>query len=467
MAAIAESTLQVLIVDPSLTLGDPAQEARTFFEACRRELQRYLLTSPLTTPGTLWSTHPGSDDVVIFFNRSDTAYGPELEGLLRRAVDQRARVIPIAMTKEQRRPPDMVSIHQSADVISQLRQITNEGIFDVTQQFAQRVLPSSALETVAVMLARTVAAMLQPTLAKDRMRYFISHRRVDGEELAAELYRRLNARQHHAFQDASSVRPGEETQKVVEANLAAADAVIFLDTPKEIDRLQLIYRVRMPRASGRYPERHCTHVLQLYARRPSEEDRKNFQQQLQSHGYFPHHKRHGPYCDAAVLLSLPPTLPPVSAQPGSMTIDNIDEYLRSVACKYARKKQEGRGKELIISGSFRQAGLGRREPHPYATRYSKLPVFPHWGAGRAGRGPGLRGERSRMGPGAQLADARAERGAGDQPRLRAARRAGAARGGAHGHVVRTGILLIRTAPDRSKERSEWRNEAQRDSVPGC
>jgi len=75
---------------------------------------------------------------------------------------------------------------------------------------------------------------IQPTMAVHRMDLFISHRRIDGEILAAAFYNELRRRADdaEAFRDLINIQVGKEAQEEIEQNLFKSDAVIFIDTPQ-------------------------------------------------------------------------------------------------------------------------------------------------------------------------------------------------------------------------------------------
>nr|WP_249365688.1 TIR domain-containing protein [Cytobacillus citreus] len=60
---------------------------------------------------------------------------------------------------------------------------------------------------------------------------FLSHRRIDGEEIAGAFYDELCLRAQDRFRDLSDILVGEDAQEVIERNLRKSDAVVFLDTP--------------------------------------------------------------------------------------------------------------------------------------------------------------------------------------------------------------------------------------------
>jgi hypothetical protein len=123
----------------------------------------------------------------------------------------------VAAARDERHPPALIENRQSFDVVELLR---------------QRALDPSQVATVAIVFARQVFSILKPTLAVEPMHLFLSHRRFDGEEVAASFHGTLLSTAQNAFRDLFDIRVGEDSQEVIEARLRESDAVIFLDTPK-------------------------------------------------------------------------------------------------------------------------------------------------------------------------------------------------------------------------------------------
>lgn len=208
--------MNVFIVHPKLTVPD-AESAGGFYEACRQELEEYLPVTSLKTLESLGSANPGAADAVVFFNRADQDYAAPLVKFLTASAGAGAELFPVALDERMRVPPATAAKRQS---------------FDIKEQLRQRDLPEANVATVAAAFARTLISRVQPTLSKEKMRLFLSHRRLDGEEVAAALHRLLSNRDEMAFRDLSAVRVGEGAQEKIEAALAQSDAVLFLDTPK-------------------------------------------------------------------------------------------------------------------------------------------------------------------------------------------------------------------------------------------
>jgi hypothetical protein len=226
----------VYVIAPSLTVRtSPVAEA--FLEAFHRNLLEYGSVSNLRTASALLMTEPDAGDVVVFFNRPDTAYESQVLKFLEKTKRAGAEILPVAATKEERQPPALVEDRQSFDVVEQLR---------------QRALDPSQVTTIATVFARQVLSILKPTLAVEPMHLFLSYRRFDGEEIAASFHRTLINTTQKAFRDLFDVRMGMDAQEIIEARLRESDAVIFLDTPKAgespwiIKELQMALSLQLP-----------------------------------------------------------------------------------------------------------------------------------------------------------------------------------------------------------------------------
>lgn len=207
--------MRVYIVHPNLTNVGPS--AHDFYAACKDELEQYVEVSTVRAGVVAQAAEFTPGDAILFFNRPDQNYDTSLRALFAAAAKAKIEVFPVALTPESRVPPAELSDKQSFDVADQLR---------------QRSLTDANIRTVAIVLARAVVSRLQPTLSRERMRLFISHRRVDGEELAAAFYDRMVVRAQECFRDLIDVRVGQDAQEVIEANLLQSDAVVFIDTPQ-------------------------------------------------------------------------------------------------------------------------------------------------------------------------------------------------------------------------------------------
>lgn len=207
--------MKAYFIHPSLTLGNHEQ-AENFYDICYKEMEDYIEVISVKSETVILSIDIVFEDIIIFFNRDDQNYNSIFTTFLTDAFANKDQFFPIAISKDHRLPPTPLSM-QSFDVIDALR---------------QRRLTDGNITTVAYALARIIICRIQPTLSKEDMQIFISHRRIDGEELAALFYSEFRIRAESAFRDLIDIRVGEDAQEIIEENLKKSDVVIFIDTPK-------------------------------------------------------------------------------------------------------------------------------------------------------------------------------------------------------------------------------------------
>lgn len=209
--------MTVYIIDPLLTLG-VHEDATIFATYCIRELEQHVTTSRLASRYTLAAAKVSRDDIVILFNGPPTTE-PAVHEFLDRGDRAGIQFIPVAIDQSVRRPLGAAARVQSFDLIDELR---------------LRDLEHSQIPTVASAFARIVIARVQPTLCKEQMRLFISHRRLDGEELAFAFWEQAKRRvtSNRVFRDLSDLRVGVDNDEKILESLGQSDAVVFLDTPK-------------------------------------------------------------------------------------------------------------------------------------------------------------------------------------------------------------------------------------------
>lgn len=209
--------VSVILIHPNLTIGKDTV-ADLFYNVLRDELEEYTEVRNLKTAMHLHSVTILSGEVIVIFNNQDQDYSENVILLLKHALEIDCTIIPVSLDKNTRTPAELISHIQSFEVVDQLR---------------QRRLTDKNIETVAFALTRLIMSEVQPTMSVDRMDIFISHRRADGEELAAEFYNEFRRRANDVeiFRDLITIKVGESAQEEIEKNLQKSDAVIFIDTP--------------------------------------------------------------------------------------------------------------------------------------------------------------------------------------------------------------------------------------------
>ncbi len=208
--------MKVYFIHPLLTIGKN-ELAENFYDIGYKEMNEHIEIINVKSETVMSSIDSDPEDFVIFFNSNNENYKTVFLTFLKYACENKVGFFPIAISKHHRVPPTLVGKAQSFDVMDALR---------------QRRLTAANIPTVAYEFARTIICRLQPTLSKEDMQIFISHRRIDGEEVAALIYNEFRIRAENAFRDLIDIRVGEDAQEVIEENLKKSDVVVFIDTPK-------------------------------------------------------------------------------------------------------------------------------------------------------------------------------------------------------------------------------------------
>ena len=204
------------IVAPALTIGTSAV-TESFAQSLFLILTEYNSASILRNDRVVRAAEPDRGDAIVIFNRADQQYDETIDQFLEKALVSGASIFPVACDKAHRHPPQLIENRQSFDIVENLR---------------QRALDPSQTKTVATVFARQMLSELRPTFNAEPMHLFLSHRRLDGEEITAHFHKLLQITAQKAFRDLLDVRVGEDAQDVIDARLRESDAVIFLDTPK-------------------------------------------------------------------------------------------------------------------------------------------------------------------------------------------------------------------------------------------
>ncbi|WP_371377430.1 toll/interleukin-1 receptor domain-containing protein [Sporomusa aerivorans] len=214
--------MNMIFCMPELTMKD-LDSAKVFFSECKEILDTYvankLYISSIFQINQLLTTEANENDILIFFNAENGIYDEKILKLIRKYYNAQSRIWSIAMEKnpECRRPPEPVSEKQS---------------FDVFCRNENRNPMKNNMKAIAQVLARKIIAQTLSPLYRDEVLYFISHRRVDGEYIAAKLADELKklTRERNVYRDVVNVEVGNDAQEDIDKNLELSDVVIFLQT---------------------------------------------------------------------------------------------------------------------------------------------------------------------------------------------------------------------------------------------
>lgn len=225
--------MQVIFFSPKITQMDKNDKARKFYEECKNIFDNYITNIVYIPNGNklnqMIGQKPDQNDIIVFFNSIDGNYDTKFIGLLNMYYEAKCRIWPIAMEKnsECRMPPKPVSECQS---------------FDYAVRCENRSPLMDNHKAIAQLFARKIIAKTLSPLYQDEVLYFISHKRSDGEDLAAKLSDQLKllTRERNIFRDIVRVEVGDNAQEQIDKNLPISDVVIFLQTEEAQDSSWII-----------------------------------------------------------------------------------------------------------------------------------------------------------------------------------------------------------------------------------
>lgn len=156
------------------------------------------------------------NSIIIVFNEN-LEENKTIISFLKKALKEEALIFPIAMNRDTRIPLEVISKKQSYDVYEELR---------------NRNLSEEYLDSIAEIFSRKIIEHLMPTIFSEEGMIFISHRRIDGEEIAAKLCDTIEKqfKKTKIFRDIVNVQVGKEAQKEIDVAMSKSDAFIFLHT---------------------------------------------------------------------------------------------------------------------------------------------------------------------------------------------------------------------------------------------
>lgn len=224
--------MNVIFCKPELTMTE-LKAATVFFGECKELLSSYVpnvqFISTVFQMRQLFAQEASENDIFVFFTSEKGEYSDIILKLIRKYNDAQSRIWAIAMesNRECRRPPEPVTDKQS---------------FDVSSRKENRNPLKNNIKAIAQLFARKIVAQTLSPLYRDEVLYFISHRRKDGERVAAKLADglRLLTRERNVYRDVVNVKVGDDAQKDIDKHLAVSDVVIFLQTEEAQDSPNII-----------------------------------------------------------------------------------------------------------------------------------------------------------------------------------------------------------------------------------
>lgn len=215
MSALNKEETKIFILKPkdsnekidkfSKKIEEKINENTTSLIRCVNEKNIYLAEYALN-----------KNSIIIVFNENLEA-NKTIISFLKKALKEEALIFPIAMNRDTRIPLEVISRKQSYDVYEELR---------------NRNLSEEYLDSIAEIFSRKIIEYLMPTIFSEEGMIFISHRRIDGEEIAAKLCDTIEKqfKKTKIFRDIVNVQVGEEAQKEIDVAMSKSDAFIFLHT---------------------------------------------------------------------------------------------------------------------------------------------------------------------------------------------------------------------------------------------
>lgn len=214
--------MRVFIISPKLTMKDIFY-ADEFNNEMVKQLREYGVEFYEINDRNIarCKTKIVKDSIIIVYNEHELEYKiiDEVQELLKKAIEENAQIWPVAIDKTARTPTGIISAKQSYDVWEQLR------CRDLDEQY---------IGIVSKIFARKIIARVFPTCYCEESEIFLSHRRIDGEEITAKIYDKMliQAKELTPFRDVVNVKVGDAAQEVIDERMENSDAFIFLHTAR-------------------------------------------------------------------------------------------------------------------------------------------------------------------------------------------------------------------------------------------
>lgn len=210
--------MKVYIVDSKLTFEDN-HYAEEFQLEMKMQLDEFAVESYIigSLNEMIIKDKIDQESLVVIFNSNNKELNDNVRSIIIKAKECNANIWPVALNKDDRKPNDILSEYQSYDVWEQLR---------------CRNLGNEYLPIIAKSFARKIIAKVMPALYSEEGMIFVSHRRLDGEEITAKLCDSIiqNSKVSNVFRDVIRVNVGDEAQKTIDDAMKVSDAFIFIHT---------------------------------------------------------------------------------------------------------------------------------------------------------------------------------------------------------------------------------------------
>ena len=213
--------MEVVFISPVLTIGED-EKVNNFFGSVEDELKKYILNvSTINSIDEIKrkKSNIKQDALIIFFNSLNETYDSEILDFIDYLSKKNIEIWPVAINKDSRIPIQNIKFIQSFDVYEQLR---------------CRNLSDDYMNSVGLILARKIISRVKPNFYNEKNLLFVSHRRIDGEDIAAKLCDQLliQSKTSINFRDITNIAVGEEAQEEIKLALYKSDILIFIHTEK-------------------------------------------------------------------------------------------------------------------------------------------------------------------------------------------------------------------------------------------
>lgn len=212
----------VFIIDPRLTVKDTFY-ADEFNKEVVKQLREYCVELYEVNDKNMAGCKMkiAEDALVIVYNEYDIEHSliVGVQEFLKKSIEKKAQIWPVAIDRSARIPVGVISKKQSYDVWEQLR------CRDLDEQY---------IGTIAKIFSRKIIARVFPTCYCEEGEVFLSHRRIDGEDITAKIYDKMlvQAKESTPFRDVVNVQVGDEAQAVIDEAMEKSDVFIFIHTVK-------------------------------------------------------------------------------------------------------------------------------------------------------------------------------------------------------------------------------------------
>lgn len=228
--------MKVFIIEP-YGKEKNTEKIDLFMKPLKDQLQKYAVEVMIVNSMNVLMNKEklNKESIVIIYNEhnimEDNKEDTKIISFLKKALKEGAEIWPVSLDKDSRRPEGIISKKQSYDIWEQLR---------------CRNLDETYLPTIAMAFSRKVISRVFPMLYNECGGIFISHRRLDGEEIAAKIYEKIKiqADNSNPFRDVVKVNVGEEAQQVIDEAMRNSEVFVFIHTEQAAESDWILKELR-------------------------------------------------------------------------------------------------------------------------------------------------------------------------------------------------------------------------------